>query len=245
MLRDHKSGIGHDHFAFDSREAATHYGVSSPPDVDTMVRWTARHMLATDPGSTYSYNNTNYAILTRVLEKVTGRRWIDLVSDMAKPLGVRSWRMDASLASPADEPRYHEAEAYRFVPSVFDSVPGMVEAPYGGYDAAALGGATALVSTVIDMARYGQGVARGAIHAPENAPIPTRSGWDYTYVYNGSMPGHYTFLMRIWNGTHLTVIAGAFNHRDAGAIDKTINGRILDAYNATRTWPTVDLFAKY
>jgi len=58
------------------------------------------------------------------------------------------------------------------------------------------------------------------------------------------MPGHYTFLMRIWNYPNLTVIAGAFNHRDAGAIDGTINQRIIDAYYATSVWPALDLSSR-
>lgn len=245
MLRDHRSGFAADYFLSEPRKAAAFYGVTSPPDPDTMVRWTARHMLATDPGATYRYNNTDYALLSRVIERATGRAWIDLVTDLTKPLGIGSWRLGASLARPADEPFYYEAEPYRYVPSVFDSAPGTVENPYGGYDAALLSGAVALVSTVIDMARFDHGIAMGAIPAPEEKPIPTSPGWSYQYIYNGSMPGHYTFAMRIWNGTTLTVIAGAFNHRDAGPIDASINQRMLDAYVATRSWPTVDLFPRY
>jgi CubicO group peptidase (beta-lactamase class C family) len=241
MLRDHTSGLAADYFASDSRKAATFYGVVSPPDADTMVRWTARQTLAAEPGLTYRYNNTDYALLTRVIERATGRPWMDLLTEMARPLGITSWRLGPSLARPADEARYWEAEQWRYGSSVFDSVPGTIETPYGGYDAAVLGGATALVSTVVDMARYGHGVSVGAIPAPESSPIPTKPGWSYTYIYNGSMPGHYTFVIRIWDGAHLTVLAGAFNHRDAGSIDSTINRRMLDAYAATKTWPGVDL----
>jgi N-acyl-D-amino-acid deacylase len=237
MLRDNTSGLATDSFLFESRQAATFYGVASPPDADTMVRWTARQTLAADPGTTYRYNNTNYALLTRVIERATGRSWIDLVRELAQPAGVTTWRMGPSLLRPADEARYYEAEQWRYGPSVFDSAPGTVEAPYGTYDAAVLGGATALVSTVVDMARYGQGIATGAIPAPEASPIPTQPGWSYTYTYNGSMPGHYTFVIRIWNGTNLTVIAGAFNHRDTGTVDESINQRMLDAYAATTSWP--------
>jgi len=244
MLRDHTSGLGGDYF-FESRAAATYYGVASPPSVDTMVRWTARYLLAADPGTTYRYNNTNYALLSRVIERATGRAWIDLVSERASPLGVKTWRLGQSLAAPSDEARYLEAEPWRYTQSVFDSTPGTVEWPYGGYNVESFNGAVSLVSTVIDMARYDQGIARGTIRAPEANPIPTQSGWYYTYIYNGSMPGHYSFLMRIWNGSNLTVLAGTFNHRDAGAIDQTINQRILDAYNATTVWPAVDLFGSY
>ena len=244
MLRDHTSGLAGDYF-FESRAAATAYGIASPPSVDAMVRWTAHYALATDPGVVYRYNNTNYALLSRVIERATGRAWIDLVREMTAPIGVTTWRVGQSLARPRDEARYYEAEAWRYTQSVFDSVPGTVEWPYGGYNVESFTGAVSLVSSVVDMARYDLAVARGTIPAPEERPIPTAPGWWYTYIYNGSMPGHYSFLMRLWNGTNLTVIAGTFNHRDAGAIDQSINQRILDAYNTTTAWPNVDLFGSY
>jgi N-acyl-D-amino-acid deacylase len=244
MLRDHKSGLAGDYF-FEARAAATYYGVASPPGIDTMVRWTARYPLAADPGTVYRYNNTNYALLSRVIERATGRAWIDLVREMAAPVGINTWRLGQSLARPSDEARYYEADSWRYTQSVFDSAPGTVEWPYGGYNVESFNGAVSLVSSVVDMARYDLAVARGAIPAPEQNPIPTKPGWNYVYIYNGSMPGHYSFLMRLWNGTNLTVIAGTFNHRDAGAVDATINQRMLDAYNATTSWPSVDLFGSY
>ena len=244
MLRDHTSGLGGDYF-FESRAAASHYGVASPPSVDLMVRWTAHYPLAADPGTVYRYNNTNYALLSRVIERATGRAWIDLIRDMSAGVGIKTWRLGQSLARPSDEARYYEAEPWRYTASVFDSAPGNVEWPYGGYNLESFNGAVSLVSSVVDMARYDLAVARGTIPAPEQNPIPTKPGWNYVYIYNGSMPGHYSFLMRIWNGTNLTVISGTFNHRDAGAVDKTINQRMLDAYDATTLWPSVDLFGSY
>jgi CubicO group peptidase (beta-lactamase class C family) len=244
MLRDHTSGIAGDYF-FESRQAATHYGIASPPNVDTMVRWTAHYPLAAEPGGVYRYNNTNYALLSRVIERASGRLWIDLVREMAAPLGIKTWRLGQSIGKPSDEARYYEAENWRFTQSVFDSAPGRVEWPYGGYNVESFNGAVSLVSTVVDMARYGLAVARGTIPPPEASPIPTQPGWSYVYIYNGSMPGHYSFLMRIWNGANLTVISGTFNHRDVGAIDGTINQRMLDAYKSTTVWPSVDLFGSY
>src|SRR5207237_1668736 len=76
MLRDHTSGLGGDYF-FESRAAATYYGVASPPGIDTMVRWTARYALAADPGTVHRYNNTNYALLSPLIEHATRRSWID------------------------------------------------------------------------------------------------------------------------------------------------------------------------
>ena len=244
MLRDHTSGLAGDYF-FESRAAATYYGVASPPNVDVMVAWTVHYPLAADPGTVYRYNNTNYALLSRVIERATGRAWIDLVREMTAPAGIKTWRLGQSLGTPADEARYYEADAWRYTQSVFDTAPGTVEWPYGGYNVESFTGAVSLVSSVVDMARYDLAVARGTVPAPEQTPIPTKAGWSYVYIYNGSMPGHYSFLMRIWNGTNLTVLAGTFNHRDAGAVDQSINQRMLDAYAATKSWPSVDLFGSY
>jgi len=244
MLRDHTSGLAGDYF-FESRPAASFYGIASPPSADAMVAWTAHYPLAADPGTVHRYNNTNYALLSRVIERATGRAWIDLVREMTTSVGIKTWRLGQSLATPSDEARYYEADTWRYTESVFDSAPGRVEWPYGGYNVESFTGAVSLVSSVVDMARYDLAVARGTVPAPEESPIPTKAGWSYTYIYNGSMPGHYSFLMRIWNGTHLTVIAGTFNHRDAGAVDQSINQRILDAYAATTVWPGVDLFGSY
>jgi len=244
MLRDHTSGIAGDYF-FESRAAATYYGIASPPSVDTMARWTAHYQLAAEPGTVYRYNNTNYALLSRVIERAAGRAWIDLVREMTTSVGITTWRLGQSLATPSDEARYYEADTWRYTQSVFDSALGTVEWPYGGYNLESFTGAVSLVSSVVDMARYDLAVARGTIPAPEESPIPTRPGWSYVYIYNGSMPGHYSFLMRIWNGTNLTVISGTFNHRDGGAVDQSINQRMLDAYGATTVWPSVDLFGSY
>src|SRR2546430_2810302 len=218
MLRGHTSGLAGDYF-FESRPAASFYGIPSPPSADAMVAWTAQYPLAADPGTVHRYNNTNYALLSRVIEHATGRAWIDLVREMTASAGIKTWRLAQSLATPSDEARYYEAESWRYTESVFDSAPGRIEWPYGGYNAESFTGAVSLVSSVLDMARYDLAVARGTVPAPEESPIPTKAGWSYTYIYNGSMPGHYSFLMRVWNGTHLTVMAGTFNHRDAGPLD--------------------------
>src|SRR5205814_10169032 len=121
-------------YLFGWRAAAPDCGVASPPEGDTMVEWTARPSLAAEPGAVHHYNNTSYALRSRVIERATGRAWIDLVSEMSASAGVTSWRLGQSLALPSDEARYYEAQQWRYARSVFDSAPGTVEWPYGGYN---------------------------------------------------------------------------------------------------------------
>jgi len=91
-----------------------------------------RDRLAADPGTVYRYNNTNYALLSRVIERATGRAWIDLVREMTAAAGINTWRLGQSLARPSDEARYYEADSWRYTQSVFDSAPGTVSPPERG-----------------------------------------------------------------------------------------------------------------
>lgn len=68
-------------------------------DFDTM---TARGIrLVSEPGTRYEYSSLGYALLGRVLERVSGRRYIDLVrDDVLRPLGLDGIAFDRSVQAP-------------------------------------------------------------------------------------------------------------------------------------------------
>lgn len=239
-LARHTSGISGDHF-FEARQAAAAYQVASPPGVDAMVRWTAHYPLASAPGSTYRYNNTNYAVLSRVMERASGRSYLDLMREMAGCADVSRWRLGTSLARAGDETAYYDGAT---TTSVFDSAPGTVPWPYGGYHVESFMGAVSLASNVIDVARYGAALER-CIPRPEDSPIPTLAGYSYGYDMRGSMPGQLTYWLRKWDGTHLTQLVAFFNERTLSAFDEAVPGRLWAAAAQVATWPAGDRFAEY
>ncbi|WP_375399823.1 serine hydrolase domain-containing protein [uncultured Amnibacterium sp.] len=68
-------------------------------DFDAM---TARGIrLVSEPGTRYEYSSLGYALLGRVLERVSGRRYIDLVrEDVLHPLGLTGIAFDRSVEAP-------------------------------------------------------------------------------------------------------------------------------------------------
>ena len=242
-LVDHTSGFAKD-YTWEARAAANALAIASPPEDDDMIRYVATQSLATQPGTTRAYQNFNFALLMRVMERADGRTWITQVRDLASiaGIGTTDWRIAYNLDRAADEAAYYDAA---IVPSVFDAYPGMRPWTYGGvyYDANAA--AIGLVTNEIDMVRYGIAVAQGRLPRAEDNPIPTSPGYSYTYTFEGSLPGTLTFVSYTWDGANLVVWAVAFNGRTGGAFDANVASRLDGAIRAVADWPSVDLFPLY
>ncbi|OLC58031.1 MAG: hypothetical protein AUH85_01620 [Chloroflexi bacterium 13_1_40CM_4_68_4] len=242
-LVDHRSGFASD-YTWEARTAASALDIASPPELDGMIRYVATQSLASAPGATRVYQNFNFALLVRVMERAGGRSWLEQIRDMASLAGPRTtgWRMAQSLDRPPDEAVYYDASAG---PSVFDAVPGVRPWTYGGVYYPANAGAVGLVSNEVDMVRYGVAAAQGRIPRAEDDPIPTRTGYAYSYTFEGSLPGTLTFLVYNWDGTNSTVWAVAFNGRTGSAFDAAVSSRLQAAVDTVVTWPAVDLFPLY
>ena len=64
------------------------------------------------------------------------------------------------------------------------------------------------------------------------------------YWHNGSLPGTYSFLVRLWNGISYAIL---FNQRSDGANtgDSSIDSALNRAADAVTDWPAKDLFATF
>ena len=242
-LVDHTSGFAKD-YTWEARAAATALGVASPPEIDDMIRYVATQTLATDPGSTRAYQNFNFALLMRVMERAGGRSWLTQVREIASVAGIAStgWRIADSLNRVADEAVYYDPSSG---PSVFDSAPGIRPWTYGGVYYTANAAAIGLVSNEIDMVRYGIAAAQGRVPRFEDSPIPTQPGYSYSYSYEGSLPGTLTFLNYSWDGATSTVWAVAFNGRTGTSFDANVASRLDAAVRSVPSWPGADLFSLF
>lgn len=106
------------------------------------------------PGSRYSYSNSNFVALCRVMESLTGQTYATLVRDrILDPLGMtRSEFRTQTIPEPAEA-----ALGY------FEDGDGGFRAPRLNVHEAGDGG---LWSTLEDMARYGAALASGAFGPP-------------------------------------------------------------------------------
>jgi CubicO group peptidase (beta-lactamase class C family) len=142
QLLTHRAGLPEDRAGWNGRWVASladprWLARTSPRD---QRRYLAKHILAlppaAPPGSRFIYSNAGYAIAGAMIEKATGRRWEDLITEMIfRPLGMKSAGFGAPARdNPNDEPLGHIRENGTTVsvkPGPGDDNPAAI-APAGG-----------------------------------------------------------------------------------------------------------------
>ena len=107
------------------------------------------------PGSKAAYSNSNFVLLTYMLEKVYGKPYADLLQEyIIAPLGLTNTRFGGKI-----EPGNNEAKSYRFVNGW---------KPENETDMSIPLGAGAIVSTPGDLALFSTALFNGQLLAPES-----------------------------------------------------------------------------
>lgn len=134
-----------------------------------------------EPGTRWHYDNSGYILLGAILEKVTGRRYEEIVRDwIFQPLGMdhSSYGNDAPIIP-------GRVEGYRKTPA------GIVNAPFLSMTQPFAAGA--LVSTVDDLARWQAALDAGTILSADSR----RRMWTPTALPDGTNT-RYGFGWTIW-----------------------------------------------
>jgi CubicO group peptidase (beta-lactamase class C family) len=125
--------------------------MAAPIEADALLQRYGGGKLDFEPGSEYSYSNTGYILLGRVVEKVSGQKLGDFLRQrLFQPLGMN----DTSYELAASDPRL--AKGY----TTFLLSPPEVVAPEG---AGWLGGAGGIYSTPLDLAKWNLALMDGRV----------------------------------------------------------------------------------
>ena len=176
QLLTHTSGI-HSYTEMPSWNAREREDWSS----QQLIAFFEKEPLDFEPGTKWHYDNSGYVLLGAILERVTGRRYEDLVSEwIFRPLGMNDTRYgsDAPII-----PR--RASGYQKTPS------GVENAPYLSMTQPFAAGA--LVSTVDDLARWQAALDSGKVLSPESL----RRWWTPGILPDGT-PTRYGYGWGIW-----------------------------------------------
>ncbi|MDR0688395.1 MAG: beta-lactamase family protein [Prevotellaceae bacterium] len=127
-----------------------------PVGVDNIIRYALSRPLSFDAGDHSSYSNLGYAILGRIVEKVTGTTYEDYVQKtLLLPMGIINMRLGNSYPPYlyADEVSYYDAARAKPV-AAFDNPRRRVPKCRGGYDIRTLGAAGGWVASPVALLRF-------------------------------------------------------------------------------------------
>jgi CubicO group peptidase (beta-lactamase class C family) len=146
--------------------AAAAVNAPAPASAETVIRYMKGMPFDFNPGEKFVYSNFGYAILGRVIERVSGMPYEEYVrARVLQPVGANRTRLGKTRMSGAlaEEVKYYLPGepglglAGPLVPSVFPG-EGMVPVTYGGFYVEAMDSHGGWVSSTVDLLRFMAGV---------------------------------------------------------------------------------------
>lgn len=233
---------------------------SRPVGVETTISYLlANQDLQFDPGSTYNYSNFGYAVLGRVIEKLTGENYENYVRSLFESkLGITKMQLGKNLL----EDRFENEVVYYDYPKapMANSVYGdgkIVPWPYAGFNLEAMDSHGGWIASGEDLLKIMLSVDGFStfedILDPETITLMTTPsqqnpnyalGWGVNQSNNwwhaGSLPGTTSLLVKTGNGYGWAVL---LNTRDASIdINSAVDVLMWNMLGDVTSWPEHDLF---
>ncbi len=249
--------------------AAEAVGAPAPASAETVMRYMMGQPLDFQPGERYAYSNFGYAVLGRVIEKVSGESYEAYVKRaILAPAGINRMRLGRSLAADRapDEVRYYDGAT---APSVFPG-GGTVPAAYGGFHLEAMDAHGGWIASAVDLLRFatavdgfptrpdvlGPDAVRAMVAPPPaplwmNSPIHYGMGWlvrpgEGNWWHDGLLPGTISLLVRTGNGTAWAVVMNSRAVQVPGlSLPGELDAAMWKAVGEVSAWPAHDLFGQY
>jgi N-acyl-D-amino-acid deacylase len=254
--------------------AAAAVNAPAPASAETIIRYMKGLPLDFTPGERHVYSNFGYAILGRVIERVSGMPYEDYVrTRVLQPVGANRTRLGKTRLSDAlaGEVKYYLpgepglGMTAPLVPSVFPN-GGPVPVNYGGFYIEAMDSHGGWVSSTIDLLRFMTGVdGRGKRTNILGAGLIAEMTSNGYPLCGGACSYATGWLIRPtqgeanwWHGGSLpgtTSIlvrsynnfawVALFNARAGTNFDNELDAALWNALGAVTTFPSHDLFSSF
>ena len=214
--------------------------------ISQLLSWTLDHRpLSNSPGSRYAYSNFGYAVLGRVIERITGEPYATAVRTLVlTPSGISSMRIGGRSLAERVAGEVHYVGQGGENPYAVD--PARMDA-HGGWIASATDLARLLVR--VD----GQPRTADLLTASTLATMSTGStanagygrGWSVNgpnWWHTGSLPGTGTEMARTTSRGNFNFVILTNTRNASGTYFSDLDGLFWSALAATGRWPSYDLF---
>lgn len=253
--------------------AAAAVNAPAPASAETIIRYMKGMPLDFNPGEKFVYSNFGYAILGRVIERLSGMRYEEYVrARVLQPVGASRTRLGKTHMSDAlaDEVKYYWPGMGVNAPLVQSVFPaeGTVPYNYGGFYLEALDSHGGWVSSTVDLLRFLAGVD-GRANRPDilsaglvadmtsnGAPVCAAGacyyagGWfvrpaqgDANWWHGGDLPGTTGLLVRTYHNFSWVALFNA--NSPTGKFDGELDAALWNALAGVTSFPTHDLFPTF
>src|SRR5688572_11397586 len=251
--------------------AAAAVGAPAPASAETVIRYMLGQPLDFDPGTRFVYSNFGYAILGRIIERVSGMAYENYVKTaVLAPSGITKMRIGRTRLSEraTNEVKYYHPGAETVNVDLFPSVfPGEGQVPsiYGAFYLEAMDAHGGWLASAVDLARFGV-VTDGRptpadIISPasiiemtnRNSQVwPTGTSWyglgwgvrpppQDNWWHDGGLPGTSSILVRSYHGF---TWAAVFNARTPN-LPIELDQALWIALADVSSFPSHDLFSQF
>ncbi len=244
---------------FIPRHVANYMGIyHQAPDLDMIIRYVLKYRhLGFEPGSKSYYSNFGYAILGKVIEKMTCLPYEQYVrQSVLLPLDIYDMRLGRNFINGKypDEVNYYTNNNYEVYS--FDGSGKHVPRQYGGNDIETLGAAGGWISSAPSLLKLIAAVDGDTnsqdILKPETIDYMVKStdkldpvGWkgtDSTHWWRtGSFAGTSAMLKKMPDGKVWVMITNTSNYKGPH-FTSYINYYMKNAMNKIADWPSYNLF---
>lgn len=244
---------------FNPVEVARHMGTEPPADLTTIIRYVLKKRLGFTPGTSTSYSNVGYGILSRVIEQVTGQEYATWIRDsLLIPAGCYDMWPGRNLAEHRypNEVKYYEPSDAVLIPAC-DGTDSLVYRSNGGNNIEALCGAGGWVASPTELLIFLQAIdgdptvpdvlSDESIHymTKNHAPgLPP--GWMHTssqgdWWRSGSLAGTSVMMKRQRNGFSWVFVTNTSSWSGSRFPSK-IEQMVSLAISRIKEWPDRNLF---
>jgi CubicO group peptidase (beta-lactamase class C family) len=246
---------------FQSVEIARQMKMPAPASIETIITYALRKKLTHAPGEHYHYSNLGYAILGKIIEKISGRSYEGYVqNEILHPLGIHFTKLGHSLPGNRDilEVGYNEIGNPK-VRSIFDAKT-LVNPADGGFDMETLASAGGWIATPVDILRLVNAIdampnrrdilpSDITLKMPVIEYTPFGKKWAYGWAAGygekwwrtGSLRGTSARVVRGENGVSWAVITNT-NDWQVSHLAKELDAVMQKALATVSYYPAHDLF---
>ncbi len=262
-LLEHSAGWDEDNGdpMFKSVEIAKAMRTDAPAAIETIITYALKFKLSDNPGENYTYSNLGYAILGKIIEKVSGRSYDGYVqNEVLHPLGIHFTKLGRTTPENRDilEVAYSEIGGPK-VRSIYNT-GAMVSPANGGFDMEALAAAGGWIATATDILRLVNAIdakpnkkdllpAEITLNMPLIAHTPYYKKWSYGWAAGhgekwwrtGSLRGTSARVVRGANGISWAFITNT-NDWHVSRLAKELDAVMQKAILTVQDYPEHDLF---